>query len=576
MPFTNAYRRGLAFRLSCLAVLSLLTIRSAPAAQPAAPPAPASVEALIYSTMPSTAAHRPEMALDGDPNTYFKSAYGMEQGDTFLVLLSQSVPVASVRITTGDTDGDDLLTTGFVETSSDGTHFSRAAAFSDAGIASALLHNAPVKALRVRVSHGIPALLIREIMIQSPARVAHVQQGPGRGFYDTSQAPDVADWAQRAETQMEAFWPDTAALLYTDRFITPNMVNVVYRTGPDVTPVAATGGGVMTVNAAWCRQHPEDTGLTVHETAHVIQSMPAYNPVWLIEGTADYIRWVRFEPQNFRYRITPGKSTYHDSYRTTAAFLGWCELHYDSRLVTKLNQAVRESGYNNSLFARFCGKDVDTLWAEFVAAYQADPKGVLTTPIAAADRPRTLPAVNTGSSVPVDLSSAFNTVGLLNDGATFGTDAGTDGGGAAYAAALLGPAQTWKGVRFTLGPVGANDVVTAHGGTVALPTGAHASLWLLGAAIDGSQKAQAFTVSYTDGTSQSLVQNMSDWFQPEGFPGESRAVRMPYRVLATGEKDPRTFCVYSYGFTLDPTKTVKSLTLPDNGNVKILAVTLAD
>ena len=123
--------------------------------------------------------------------------------------------------------------------------------------------------------------------------------GRGAAFYDISQAPDLTVWARTAETQMEEFWPDTEALLYTDKFIPPNMVNVIYRTGPHVTGVAATGGGVMEVNSAWCRAHADDTGLTVHETAHVIQAYSSYNPVWLVEGIADYIRWVRFEPEHF-------------------------------------------------------------------------------------------------------------------------------------------------------------------------------------------------------------------------------------------------------------------------------------
>jgi hypothetical protein len=574
MKLTTAFRFRKTLGISAAVCLLLSAIGGHARA---AGDTPDTAEALIYSTMPSTAAHSPQMAMDGDDGTYFKSVYNMDDGDDFLVLLSHPIPVQSLKITTGTADGDDVLADGFVETSSDGVHFSRAAAFGSDGIASALLHNAPVEAVKIRVGReGVPSLVIREISLQSTTKITHVQMGPGRGFYDISQAPDLAVWAAKAEAQMEAFWPDTAALLYTRDFITPNMVNVVYRTGPGVTDVAATGGGVMTVNSKWCRAHPEDTGLTVHETAHVIQAMPAYNPVWLIEGTADYIRWVRFEPQNFTYRITPGKSTYHDAYRTTAAFLGWCELHYDSRLVTKLNQAVREGNYNNDMFLKYCGKDVDTLWSEFLKAYEADPKGVLTVPVPPADRPRILPVVKDGSSVPVDLSSAFNSVGFFNDGATYAQNSGTDGEGFAYSGTLLGASQTWKGVLFKLGPAGANDTITSHGATIALPPGNHASLWLLGSAVEGSQKAQAFTVTYTDGSTQALVQNMSDWFQPENFPGESRAVKMPYRVTASGDKDPRPFYVYSYGFAIDPTKSVKSLTLPENEDVKILAATLAD
>ena len=43
-------------------------------------------------------------------------------------------------------------------------------------------------------------------------------------------------------------------------------------------------------------------------------------------------------------------------------------------------------------------------------------------------------------------------------------------------------------------------------------------------------------VTYTDGTTQKLVQNFSDWFQPQSFPGESRAVKWP---IATWPMAPR-------------------------------------
>jgi hypothetical protein len=51
-------------------------------------------------------------------------------------------------------------------------------------------------------------------------------------------------------------------------------------------------------------------------------------------------------------------------------------------------------------------------------------------------------------------------------------------------------------------------------------------------------------------------------------------VKTAYRNTADAEKDPRPFYVYSYGFPLNPQKTVQSLTLPDNDSVKLLAVTL--
>ena len=516
--------------------------------------------------------------MDGDGATYFKSAFGMGDGDQFLVFLSHPVPIQSLRIITGDALNQDILTDGFVETSPDGVHYGKSIPFDNAGIANATLRRTRVRSLRIRLNRGkgISSLVLREITLQSRTKIAHIQLGPWRGFADISQAPDVAKWAQKAEQQMEAFWPDTTALLYSDQFITPNMVTVIYRTGPNVTDVAATGGGVMEVNSAWCRAHPEDTGLTVHEMSHVIQAYSAYNPVWLVEGIADYIRWIRFEPQNYHARINPLTATYHDSYRTTATFLGWCELNYDSRLVTKLSQDVRFGTYTNSKFKQYCGKDVDTLWTEFIAAYKADPEHIVTPPIAQADRVRPLPAVKADSSVPVDLVGAFHAIGFCADGGKFAVTDGFDGGGAAYSATLLGAMPTSNDVVFHLGPADAANTVLCNGGTIALPTGSHASLWLLGAAVEGNQMGQAFTVTYTDGSTQTLAQHFSDWFAPQRFPGESSAVKMAYRNMTDGSRDPRTFSVYSYGFALDKAKTIKSLTLPDNGNVRLLAISLAD
>lgn len=543
----------------------------------AADKAPATAEALLYSTMPSTAAHQPDMAMDGDLTSYYKTVYGMGGGDDFLVMLSQPISVQSLRITTGTPEGDDLLTNAYVETSPDGVHYTKAADFDKSGVASASLHNTLVEDVRIKVNSrsSVPSLVIREIALDSKTKISHVQMGPGRGFYDISQAPDLAVWAAKAERQMEEFWPDTEAMLYSYRFIPPNMVNVIYKTGPNVTGVAATGGGVMTVNSKWCREHPDDTGLTVHETSHVIQAYSAYNPVWMVEGIADYIRWVKFEPEHFTVQINPAKATYHDSYRTTAAFLGWCELHYDSGLVTKLSDAVRFGRYNNDLFKTYCGKDVDTLWAEFIAAYKADPVNIITPPIAAGDRPRTLPTVAAGSSTSVDISSQFNTTGIYKDGATFGASDGLDSGGASYSSALLTSPLIWKNVQFNIGPAGAPDAITSAGQVIALPSGNFSSLWLLGTGVEGNQVGQVFTATYADGTTSKLVQNFSDWFQPQDFPGESRALKMPYRLMANGDKDPSPFYLYSYGFSLDSSKQLKSITLPANENVKILAITVA-
>jgi len=70
------------------------------------------------------------------------------------------------------------------------------------------------------------------------------------------------------------------------------------------------------------------------------------------------------------------------------------------------------------------------------------------------------------------------------------------------------------------------------------------------------------------------VQSLSDWFSPSSNSGESKAVVMGYRDTSGGTADNRIFYLYGYSFTLNSAKTVKSIRLPSNGNVVIVAISL--
>lgn len=147
-----------------------------------------------------------------------------------------------------------------------------------------------------------------------------------------------------------------------------------------------------------------------------------------------------------------------------------------------------------------------------------------------------------------------------------------DGSGFSLPERPLGISQEWEGVLFRLGPANAPDVVS--GKTVALPHGKFAVLKMLAAGVEGSQKSQTFIVAYADGTSSTFTQSLSDWYSPGGFSGESSAVTVPYRLTANGETDDGTFHIFGYSFDLDNSKMVRSVSLPDNRNVVVLAMTL--
>jgi alpha-mannosidase len=179
--------------------------------------------------------------------------------------------------------------------------------------------------------------------------------------------------------------------------------------------------------------------------------------------------------------------------------------------------------------------------------------------------------VATGT-VPVDLSSVYNVTGIYDEGSTFTPDTSLDGDGYSFSEQLLGSEQVGDGVVFKLGPPNAPDVVT--GKLITLPSGKFTSLKVLAAGVNGAQELQTFAVTYSDGTSASFTQSLSDWAEPRHFTGESAAVSLPYRLTADGSKDTRTFYADAYSFTLDRRKEVRSLSLPSNRDVLVFAVTL--
>ena len=68
----------------------------------------------------------------------------------------------------------------------------------------------------------------------------------------------------------------------------------------------------------------------------------------------------------------------------------------------------------------------------------------------------------------------------------------------------------------------------------------------LGTGVDGSQASQTFVVTYTDGTTATFTQSLSDWLTPQNFTGETKALAMAYRDDSDGTKDTRTFNLYGY------------------------------
>jgi hypothetical protein len=179
--------------------------------------------------------------------------------------------------------------------------------------------------------------------------------------------------------------------------------------------------------------------------------------------------------------------------------------------------------------------------------------------------------ISAAGIIPVNLSTEDNVVAIGNVGTPIGS--GIDGGGCDYAENLLGTSLTWSGSTFALGGADVADAISSA--TIALPAGSYSHVQLLATGVNGNQINQTFVVTYTDGTTTSITQSLSDWYSPQNFTGESIASSMAYRVTSNGATDNRTFNLYGYSFAINSTKTVQSLTLPNNHNVVVLSLDLA-
>ncbi len=192
---------------------------------------------------------------------------------------------------------------------------------------------------------------------------------------------------------------------------------------------------------------------------------------------------------------------------------------------------------------------------------------------------------------PVPLSTYYNVSGVYRSGSVYGTG-GFDNDGYSYSTTSLGSTVVWNGLTFTIGPPNAPDAVatqntdtTCRGGActpgpamvVPLPPGNFNNLFMLGAMVNNIAASQTFIVTYTDNSTLNFTQNMSDWFNAKGWAGEAVVNCSEDRNFSDGSShsiQPDSACLYGYQIPLDPTKTVKSVQLPDTRNIVMLAMDL--
>ena len=195
-------------------------------------------------------------------------------------------------------------------------------------------------------------------------------------------------------------------------------------------------------------------------------------------------------------------------------------------------------------------------------------------------------------SAPVTLSYDVATA-TAHDGHVAG---GMDGKGDAYPAEMLPGEVHFNGVTFHLAPAGGPNAVAARGQQVALPSGNYNRVYLLAAASQGDQKA-AFQVG-----EKRAELNIQNW---EGFVGQwddrvwssSSVSNDNYGEMvglkpgfikradiawysdhyhdAAGKNVPYRYS-YLFAYAIDLPAGAKTLRLPNNPDVRIVAVSVAN
>ena len=202
--------------------------------------------------------------------------------------------------------------------------------------------------------------------LRLPLTIANSASPEVKLAFEGDPTAEVRAWAEEAAKQVREWWPQVARLLSTEQFKAPQQLTLTFKKELN-DPAHRTADGIF-ISIPWITKHPGDFGMIIHEMTHAIQD---YHGVpqgagWLTEGIADYIRYWHYEPEVPRRAIDLKKASYRNGYGTTGAFLAWIIVNYDRRAVRRLDAALREGKYSDTIFEEITGKALDPLWDEFI------------------------------------------------------------------------------------------------------------------------------------------------------------------------------------------------------------------
>lgn len=187
-----------------------------------------------------------------------------------------------------------------------------------------------------------------------------------------------------------------------------------------------------------------------------------------------------------------------------------------------------------------------------------------------------------GNTIP---QQPYTAPGISTDGTSFATN-GLDDNGYAYSWQAMGNAATggmrvgsllaWNGVTFNLAVPNQPNSFWAAAQTINVAQGGYNTLNLAGAGVNGSQQNQPIRLNFTDGSNVVWTQSFSDWGSPQNYGHEAIVSTQSYRNTSTGGTNQFTNHIYGYSYSIPVGKTLASITLPYNTNVRLLDVQMSN
>ncbi|SNY95493.1 basic secretory protein-like protein [Flagellimonas pacifica] len=151
-------------------------------------------------------------------------------------------------------------------------------------------------------------------------------------------------------------------------------IDVIIDTTYDGVAYAEVDKSKIVISSNYIKEKPNDTDLFTHELMHIVQAYPYGGPWWLIEGIADYARFVYGVDNAKAGWSLPSYSVgqdYANGYGVTASFLKWVKENYDNDVIAKLDSILRNGTYTYASWVEYTEFTLADLWL----VYSGKPVG---------------------------------------------------------------------------------------------------------------------------------------------------------------------------------------------------------